>query len=233
MLAAMTAPSRAWHVLPTATAAADAAAAEIARRAHVAVAERGRFTMAVSGGRSPWLMLAALAQHDMPWARTSVFQVDERIGPTDDPLRNLIGLRQSLPAGCVAEVVAMPVEADDLDAACAAYARSLPEHLDLVHLGLGADGHTASLVPGDPVLEVAAADVALTGTYQGRRRMTLTYPVIDRARAVLWLVTGQDKRAALAALRAHDRRIPAGRIATADQVLFCDVDASGPGSASG
>lgn len=233
MLAPMTSPVLACQVLPTDSVAASAAAAEIARRAREVAAERGWFKLAVSGGRSPWLMLAALDRHDMPWERTSIFQVDERIGPADDPLRNLTGLRRSLPAGCPAEVVAMPVEADDLASACAAYARSLPEHLDLVHLGLGADGHTASLLPGDPVLEVAAADVALTGTYQGRRRMTLTYPVIDRARAVLWLVTGQDKRAALAALRAHDRGIPAGRIATASQVIFCDVDAAGTGGTPG
>src|SRR5256884_8188894 len=80
------------------------------------------------------------------------------------------------------------------------------------NLGLGPDGHTASLVPGDPVLDVTDADVALTGVYQGRRRMTSTYPVLNRARRVLWLVTGKDKVAALGRLRAGDVSIPAGRI---------------------
>ena len=211
----------------TAQAAAGAAAVEIARRARAAVAEHGSFTLAVSGGRSPWRMLAALAAQDMPWAGTTLFQVDERIGPADDPLRNLTGLRQALPAGCPARVVPMPVEDDDLEAACARYAAELPRALDLIHLGLGSDGHTASLIPGDPVLGITEADVSLTGVYQDRRRMTMTYPAISRARAILWLVTGADKRTALARLRDHDRSIPAGRVTNTDQVLFCDDAAVG------
>ena len=214
-------------VHPTGQAAARAAAAEIARRARAAVTDHATFTMAVSGGRSPWLMLAALDDHEMPWPATTVYQVDERIGPAGDPLRNLTGLLRALPAGCPARVVPMPVEDADLDAACRAYAADLPPTLDLIHLGLGADGHTASLIPGDPVLGVADADVALTGTYQDRRRMTLTYPRIARARTVLWLVTGADKRTALAQLLAHDRDIPAGRITNAEQVAFCDQVACG------
>lgn len=213
-------------ILPSAQAAALAAAAEIARQARAAVDVRGMFTLAVSGGRSPWLMLAALAECEMPWALTSIFQVDERIGPADDPLRNLTGLRRALPVGCPSRVVPMPVESHDLRAACVAYARELPTRIDLVHLGLGADGHTASLVPDDPVLDVVDADVALTRTYQDRRRMTLTYPPIDRARAVLWLVTGAEKRAALARLRAGDRTIPAGRVGTDEQILVCDAEAA-------
>ena len=112
----------------------------------------------------------------------------------------------------------MPVEVPDLQAASALYVQTLrsiagsPPVLDLVHLGLGPDGHTASLVPGDPVLEIDNADVAVTGLYQGRRRMTLTYPTINRARRVLWLVTGGDKVGMLARLRAGDVSIPAGRV---------------------
>ena len=223
----MSAPELRVHVLPSADAAAQDAAAEIGRRARAAVGARGRFTLAVSGGRTPWQMLAALAGEDMPWAATSIYQVDERIGPADDPARNLIGLRRALPTEGVDRVIPMPVENSDLAGACAAYAEVLPERFDVVHLGLGPDGHTASLVPGDPVLSVSDIDVAVTGPYQDRRRMTLTYPPIDRARVVLWLVTGADKQAALAQLRAGDRSIPAGSVTTGEQVLFCDAEAAG------
>jgi 6-phosphogluconolactonase len=215
------------EVRPDAAAAASAAAAEMALRARDAVADHGSFTLALSGGRTPWLMLAELADHDMPWAQTTIYQVDERIGAADDPLRNLIGLRRALPAGCQARVVPMPVEADDLLAACEDYAAALPASLDLVQLGLGSDGHTASLIPGDPVLGVTDRDVAMTGIYQDRRRMTLTYPRLARAGAILWLVTGSEKRAALAQLLARDPGIPASGVTTADQVLFCDAQAAG------
>jgi 6-phosphogluconolactonase len=218
-------PNPRVSVSTTAELAASEAAAEIARRARAAVAERGAFTLAISGGRSPWTMLAHLADLDMPWADTTIFQVDERIGAADDPLRNLTGLLGALPAGCPAGVVPMPVEADDLGAACAAYSAALPATLDLIHLGLGSDGHTASLIPGDPVLGVTGDDIALTGTYQDRRRMTFTYPRIAKARAVLWLVTGAEKRDALAQLLAGDRGIPAGRITNPDQAMFCDAAA--------
>jgi 6-phosphogluconolactonase len=216
-------------VSPTPGSAARDAAAEIARRAREAVADRGAFTMAISGGRSPWVMIARLAYLDMPWADTTIFQVDERIAAADDPQRNLNGLLHALPPGCPAPVVPMPVQGEDLEAACTAYARTLPGTLDLIHLGLGSDGHTASLIPGDPVLEVMDADVALTGEYQGRRRMTLTYPRIARARALLWLVTGAEKRGALARLLAHDESIPAGRVTGTDQVVFCDGAAAATG----
>jgi 6-phosphogluconolactonase len=225
----MTHPGLRVEVLPDAVAAASAAAVEVARRARSAVAHHGSFTLAVSGGRSPWAMLAGLADHDMPWAATTFYQVDERIGPAEDPQRNLIGLRQALPPGCPARIVPMPVEGTDLEAACWDYAAALPATLDLVHLGLGADGHTASLIPGDPVLEVADADVALTGPYPDRRRMTLTYPRLHRTQAILWLVTGADKQVALGQLLAHDPSIPAGRLAHPDQILFCDVEAAGAG----
>ena len=223
----MTHPGVRVEVLPDAAAAASAAAAEMALRARDAVADHGSFTLALSGGRSPWLMLAELADHDMPWAQTSIYQVDERIGPADDPLRNLTGLRRALPPGCPARVVPMPVEADDLLAACEDYAAALPATLDLVQLGLGSDGHTASLIPGDPVLGVTDRDVALTGVYQDRRRMTVTYPRLARAGAILWLVTGSEKQVAVAQLLARDPGIPASGVTVTDQVLFCDSEAAG------
>ena len=98
--------------------------------------------------------------------------------------------------------------------------------LDLVHLGLGADGHTASLVPGDPVLDVKDRDVALTGIYRGARRMTLTYPIINRSRRILWVVTGSEKMEMLLRLRNMDATIPAGRIRQDRAVVLADRSAA-------
>lgn len=210
-------------MLPDATAVARRGAMIVAGRARAAVAERGRFTFALSGGRTPWTMVALLAGQDVPWEHVSVFQVDERVAPTGDPDRNLTHLLAALPpAAAAAQVVPMDV-AGELDDAAVAYAAGLPRQLDLVHLGLGADGHTASLVPGDPVLDVSDGDVAATGAYEGRRRLTLTYPALDRAREVLWLVTGDEKRDALRRLLAGDTSIPAARVRAATQTILTDV----------
>jgi 6-phosphogluconolactonase len=215
---------------------AEASADFIAAEARSSVAARGRFCMAVSGGRTPWLMLRALASRDVPWAHVHLVQVDERVAPDGHPDRNLTHLRESLLANVAldkAQVHAMPVDAPDLDAAARAYAAELaavagdPPVLDLVHLGLGIDGHTASLVPGDPSLDVTDADIALAGPYQGRRRMTLTFPAIDRARRVLWIVTGADKGAMLRRLLEGDRSIPAGRVRQDRALVFADRAAAG------
>ena len=214
------------EVLADAQSVAERGAEIVATAAAAAVAERGRFTFAVSGGRTPWAMFDELYRH-MPWEKVTIFQVDERVAPDGDPDRNLTQLQRSLPSGGAADVRAMPVWADDLDAAAALYAGALPEQLDLVHLGLGPDGHTASLVPADPVLDVLDRDVAVTGVYQGRQRMTLTYPTLNRARKILWLVTGEDKVDALARLRAGDESIPAGRISTANALVVADAAAAG------
>lgn len=209
------------QLLADATAVAAEAAHVIAREGRRAVAVRGRFTMAVSGGHTPWQMLRALAREEMPWRRVYVAQVDERVAPAGHPDRNLTHLRDSLLDRVPLppeQVCAMPVESADLQAAAQQYARLLqdivgsPPVLDLVHLGLGPDGHTASLVPGDPVLDVTDADVALTQPYQGRRRMTLTYPMLNRARRVLWVVTGPDKAEMLLRLIDGNPSIPAGRV---------------------
>jgi 6-phosphogluconolactonase len=226
------------EVIPDAKAAAREAARVIATEAHAAVAARGRFLVAMSGGQTPWVMLRALADEAVPWASVHVFQVDERIAPAGDPDRNLTHLRESLLSRVSlpsANLHAMPVEAGDLEAAAGAYAATLasfggaPPVLDLVHLGLGSDGHTASLVPNDPVLNVADRDVALAGVYMGRRRMTLTFPVLDRARKILWLVTGAGKAPLLKRLLAHDAKIPAGRVRPENALVFADRDAAGAG----
>ena len=224
------------RILDDADSAARAAAAVIALSARAAVAARGRFIMALSGGHTPWIMLRALANEEVPWGSVQVVQVDERVAPAGHPDRNLTQLRASLlehaPIG-PDQIHPMPVESPDLEAAAAQYALTLrelagsPPVLDLVHLGRGPDGPTASLVPGDPVLEVSDADVALTGVYQGRRRMTLTYPMLNRSRSVLWLVTGSEKASMLTRLENGDVSIPAGRVRADDALILADRGATG------
>jgi 6-phosphogluconolactonase len=202
-------------------AVARAGAAFVAQRARAAVAARGTFLFAVSGGHTPWEMFAELASEKVPWENVVIYQVDERVAPPDDPDRNLAHLRKAL-GSAPAQVRPMPVEETDLDEAAAAYGASLPEHFDVVHLGLGPDGHTASLVPGDPVLSVTDRLVALTRPYQARVRMTLTYPALARASQLLWLVTGEDKKEALAKLLAGDTSIPGGRVEAAASLVMAD-----------
>jgi 6-phosphogluconolactonase len=224
------------EILPDADAVAQKGAEIIAAEARAAVKARGRFIIAVSGGHTPWVMWRALANEDVPWDHVNVVQVDERVAPAGDPDRNLTHLRETLLEHSPLrpeQIHAMPVESSDLDAVAKRYAMTLqeiagsPPVLDLVHLGLGPDGHTASLVPGDPVLNVSDRDVAITGAYQGRRRMTLTYPILNRARRILWIVTGKDKVDAFARLREGDPTIPAGRIQRDNAVALVD-QAAGP-----
>jgi 6-phosphogluconolactonase len=196
-----------------------------------AVAARGRCVVAVSGGHTPWEMLKVLAGLDLPWAGVHIIQVDERVAPPGDPDRNLTHLRASLLSQAplrADQIYAMPVEEPDLNTAAKQYEQGLdnlvgsPPVLDVVHLGLGPDGHTASLVPGDSVLDVTDADVAATGVYQGRRRLTLTYPILNRARRILWLVTGESKVEMLLRLRDGDRTIPAGRVRQEQATILAD-----------
>jgi 6-phosphogluconolactonase len=224
------------EVLTDAGSVARKAAALVAAEARAAVADRGSFVMAVSGGHTPWLMLRALAAEEVPWNAVHVVQVDERVAPVGDPDRNLTHLHKSLLEHAPLRpehLHAMPVESPDLEAASVQYALTLqaiagsPPVLDLVHLGLGPDGHTASLVPGDPVLEVKDADVAFTEPYQGRRRMTLTYPILNRSRYVLWLVTGSEKAGMLARLHAGDALIPAVRVHRDRALVLADRAAAG------
>ena len=202
------------------------------------VAHRGTCAMAVSGGRSPWPMFAILARRDdIPWDRITLFQVDERIAPEGDEARNYTHLKSNLLAQrpeLVIHTHPMPVNEDDLEEACAKYTRLLeeacgtPPVLDIIHLGLGPDGHTASLVPGDGVLQTEDREVDLTvGEYQGRRRMTLTYPCINRARRIMWQVVGEGKAEALKQMRSGDPSMPGSKIATAQAVIFADAAAAG------
>ncbi|MGA9665696.1 MAG: 6-phosphogluconolactonase [Gallionella sp.] len=224
------------EVLADAEAVAKRAAAIIAEEARRAVAARGRFVLAVSGGRTPWVMLRDIATEDVPWKHVHVVQVDERVAPAGHADRNLTHLRKALldhaPLG-QEQIHAMPVEEPDLEAAAARYFQTLrkiagtPPVLDLVHLGLGSDGHTASLVPGDPVLEVADRDVAITQVYQGRQRMTLIYPILNRARKILWVVTGAEKIPMLKRLQGGDTSIPAGHIRRGTALILADCAATG------
>ena len=224
------------EVFDDADVVARAAGTTIAANARDAVAARGRFIMAVSGGHTPWAMLRALSNETVPWAKVHVFQIDERIARAGDPDRNLTHLRASLLEHAPLppeQIYPMPVESSDLEVAAKQYAQTLqqvagsPAVLDLAHLGMGPDGHTASLVPGDPVLNVTDADVALTGVYMGRRRMTLTYPVINRSRRILWLMTGSEKLTMLPRLLEGDTTVPAGQISRDQAVLLADRAAAG------
>ncbi len=219
------------EVLDDADSVARRGAAVIAAAARDTVREGGRFVFAVSGGKTPWIMFRALADEDIPWDKVHLAQVDERVAPSGHPDRNLTHLQESLLAHVplrADHIHAMPVESTDLAAVTGQYAATLaqladsPPILDLVHLGLGPDGHTASLVAGDPVLDVTDSDVALTAPYQGRRRMTLTYPIINRSRQILWLITGADKAEPLSRLLAADSSIPAGRVRQDHALVLAD-----------
>lgn len=207
----------------------------IAVRVREAIASRGRSCVALSGGHTPWPMFRDLAAESLPWHGVHIFQTDERAVPSDDPARTLPQLREALLSRVPLrsdQVHPMPVMDDDLAAAARRYAATLeqtagtPARLDLVHLGLGTDGHTASLVPGDAVLKVTDADVALSGPYQGHQRMTLTYPALTRARTILWLVTGGEKAESLRRLCAGDQEIPAGRVNAERATVVADRDAA-------
>jgi 6-phosphogluconolactonase len=216
------------EVTPDEKAAARRAAELIAKAGAAAVADHGTFAFAMSGGRSPWSMLAILGElEEMPWAATELFQVDERVASPGSEDRNLTHMVLGLSMDHQSSLRPMPVTNRDLDAAAHEYDTSLPDRLDLVHLGLGPDGHTASLVPGDPVLEVDDRRVALTADpYQGHRRMTLTYPALAEARQILFLVTGEEKRAPLRQLIAADPAIPAGRVRNDAITIVADRSAA-------
>jgi len=205
-------------------AASRRAAELIAAAGDQAVVERATFALAMSGGRSPWAMLAILGElEEMPWEKTELFQVDERVAAPGDPARNLTHMVLGLSMDHQAALRPMPVTQRDLGNAAREYEATLPERFDLVHLGLGPDGHTASLVAGDPVLEVSDRRVAMTAKpYQDHLRMTLTYSALNDARRIVWLVTGPDKREPLQKLLAGDDSIPAGRVRNENMIVIAD-----------
>lgn len=205
---------------------AQAASDYVADRARGVIDRGDTFSFAVSGGTTPWLMFEKLTNDLVEWDHTRIFQVDERVVPADSDLRNLKSLRQSL-LGTDAPIEPMDVENPDLDAACRDYASRLPESFGLIHLGLGPDGHCASLVPNDPVLEVTDRAVAISGPYQDTMRMTLTYPALARGDQLLWLVSGADKHDALEKLLASDPSIPAGRVEAGASLIMADRSARG------
>jgi 6-phosphogluconolactonase len=201
----------------------------IAETARAATEERGSCALGVSGGRDPWPMFSRLEDFGLDWRAIEIFQVDERVAPPGSEERNLTHLVESLSIGAQGSIRPMPVNDDDLEAAANRYAESLPDALDLAHLGIGPDGHTASLVPGDPVLEVRDRRVAVTaGEYQGVRRMTLTYPELERVRILLWVVTGDEKVDALQKLIAEDPSTPSGRVRPGGDSLILADRAAAP-----
>jgi 6-phosphogluconolactonase len=225
------------HAFVNADEGAIAAAGYIAAQFRLAVSARRRFTLALSGGTSPLRMFDALTGETIRWEHVHLFQVDERLVPSDSPERNFARVRERLlahvdiPPG---QVYAMPVELDDPKAAAKAYAATLRRVLgadgvlDLVHLGLGADGHTASLLPDDTALE-SNADVIVSRPYQGFRRLSLSLPLISAARERLWLVTGTEKSRALKSLIDGDRTVPAGRVARDNATVFHSLPDPFPG----
>jgi 6-phosphogluconolactonase len=201
----------------------------IAEGVRDAGASRHRCGLGVSGGTDPWPMFSQLEDYGLDWTRIEIFQVDERVAPPGSDERNLTHLIESLSIGAQGSIRPMPVDDDDLDAAADRYAGSLPDALDIAHLGIGPDGHTASLVPGDPVLEVTDRRVAVTsGEYQGVRRMTLTYPEIERVRRLLWVVTGEEKMDALRKLLNQDPSTPSGRVRPGGESLVLADRAAAP-----
>jgi 6-phosphogluconolactonase len=222
------------EILDSAAAVAERGATLLADWLGARVLGQGFATLAISGGRTPLQMFARLAEMPLSWERIAIYQVDERVAPPGHEERNSVQAGRSFGALLIREAQSfhwMPVEHTNLQAAAQDYAGALqalagsPPVLDVVHLGLGADGHTASIFPNSP-LESVTPTVALTPPQQGRRRMTLTLPVLNGARRVLWTVTGRDKRTALARLIAGDSTLVASAVQRANSVLLADRDAA-------
>lgn len=219
------------EIFPHAEQVAVRAAAYLEQLIRETLTHQKSFSLAISGGRTPWEMLKQLSKADLPWQRINLFQVDERLAPDGHSDRNLTQLFQAIadtPMVTQLRIFPMPVTAEDLDVAAKEYTEVLNEvtegkGLDMIHLGLGSDGHTASLVPGDEVLAIQNRLVACTqNNYQGRIRMTLTYPLLNSAKQILWIVTGSEKKEMVKRMLQQDPSIPAGSIRQENALLLID-----------
>lgn len=210
------------------------AAGIIAGKIQDAVAESGTACIALSGGDTPKTMLRALASRALPWRKVMIFQVDERIVAIDDPRRNLAGLTAAFARvpRWPRTLCAMPVDNESPRAGTARYVDELrawagnPPHIDVVHLGLGEDGHTASLFAGGDGLDTGC-DVAVTGPYKGTQRMTLTLNAINRSHSRVWLVTGSAKRLVVQRFLDGDAALVASRVSRINATLVLDDAAAG------
>ena len=207
-------------------AAADALEAAICE----SIDERGHCVLGISGGSTPNEVFATLGRRSLPWDKLTLVQVDERIAAIGSGARNLVSQLEAFTGLAVRWLplpVAAPISEGIADFVDGLHlAAGTPPAIDVLHLGLGSDGHTASLVPGDPVLDVVDADVAVTGVYKGNRRITLTRPVLDNARLVVWLIKGSGKAEALAQMLAGDPSIPAGLLRPARSIVVADTHAA-------
>ncbi|MEX2122559.1 MAG: 6-phosphogluconolactonase [Woeseia sp.] len=226
-----------WQASADAAGAAQAAAEFIARRLTLAIEARARATLAISGGRSPWKMFECLAGHGVEWSAVHVFQVDERIVPVDHAERNWKRFLESPLSRRIRDANRHPmpvamVEKEDAELAIGDYSRTLndfagaPPVLDVVHLGIGADGHTASLFADDAPLHDTRHWVGVSRRHEGHRRLTLTLPVLNRAQSVVWFAVGASRRAVLARLHAGDPEIPASHVQRERAVCFTDLAAA-------
>lgn len=220
------------HSFASADAVAHEAALYIAQAARKAIFDHGRFTFAISGGRTPWEMLKFLSKEKLAWEKIFIFQVDERIAPDGHPDRNLTQFFKTMEGSGLmtrVNVFPMPVTQENLEEACMEYSETIAQvkggaPFDLIHLGMGADGHTASLVPNDPICEVKDKDIAITtNLYQGRLRMSVTYPFIAKAKEIMWVITGEEKREMYHRFLDGDETIPAGIISKDNAVVFTDL----------
>ena len=225
-----------WRTSENAAAAARDAAEFIAERLAQAVEMRGRASFAVSGGRSPWPMFEHLASQDVDWSAVHVFQVDERLVPVDHAERNWKRFLENTLAHRIADANRhpMPVEIENHELAIGRYTRELsefagvPPALDVVHLGIGEDGHTASLFVDDSLLGDTRHWVGVSRVYQGYRRLTLTLPVLNCARAIVWFAVGASRRTILTRLHDDDPEIAASHVRRDRATCFTDKDAAPP-----
>jgi 6-phosphogluconolactonase len=210
--------------------------------AAAAKASRDRFVVALSGGSTPKRMYQILAGMDLPWQRTHWFWGDERFVPPDDVLSNYRMAREALfdhapvPA---ANIHPVPTQGLEPEAAAAAYEAELKRFyggerldpaqpvFDITLLGLGPDGHTASLFPGTAVLAERHKWVAAVIGAKDEARITFTYPLLESSRHIAFLVAGAEKRRMLGLLLGGDREIPAGRLSKEHAQVFADSAATG------